>query len=292
MFEIKVQKFDEKVKSNIAFFICYAIIIIVLMFCECYLMDKKEIKNKVARLKEKAKTLALTALIGGSSLTAHAAQNNNSYESSNYNKTEVITKHLNGQFSQKSTHSSSEHVQTIDGKTVRNYQAAQQSLYDLGDGYFMTSSEAVMQKSTDGKRNVDRNNVLYLTTPDGRTYDCSFLHDKNGPDFLPVGFEKDCFVKANGEPDTELENKLIKEVKETVGVDEITPEATIKYNNIMAQKELKIAKEKGIPNDAVAKIGVYLQQNLEFLHTGQTHIASMASFSDFQTMAMSQRQGR
>ena len=255
-------------------------------------MDKKEIKNKIERIKERAKTLALTALIGGSSLTAHAAQNNNSYESSNYNKTEVITKHLNGQFSQKSTHSSSEQVQTIDGKTVRNYQAAQQSLYDLGDGYFMTSSEAVMQISKDGKRNVDRNNVLYLTTPDGRTYDCSFLHDKNGPDFLPVGFEKGCFVKANGEPDTELENKLIKEVKETVGVDEITPEATIKYNNIMAQKELKIAKEKGIPNDAVAKIGVYLQQNLEFLHTGQTHIASMASFSDFQTMAMSQRQGR
>ena len=262
------------------------------MFGEYCVMDKNEVKNKVARLKERAKTLALTALIGGSSLTAHAAQNNNSYESSNYNKTEVITKHLNNQFSQKSIHSSSEQVQTIDGKTVRNYKAAQQSLSDLGDGYFMINSEAVMQNSMDGKRNVEKDNVLYLTTPDGRTYDCSFLHDKNGPDFLPMGFEKGCFVKANGEPDTEKENKLINEVKETVGVDEITPEATMKYNNIMAQKKLEIAKEKGIPNDAVAKIGTYLQQDLEHLHTGKTYIASVASFSNFQTMAMSQHQGR
>ena len=229
----------KKSRINIVFSTCYVIIIVILLLGEYCIMDKNEIKNKVIRLKEKAKTFALTALIGGSSLTAHAAENTGEFK--DIARTETVTKHLNGKF---------------------------------------------MQKTENEARRIDKKDVLYLTTPGGKVYDCSFLHDK-GPDFLPVGFEKGLFIKTNGEPDTEKENKLIKEVKETVGVDEITPEATIKYNNIMAQKKLEIAKDKGIPNDAVAKVGIYLQQELELLHTGKTYIASIGSFSASQPQAIS-----
>ena len=274
----------KKSRINIVFSTCYVIIIVILLLGKYCIMDKNEIKNKVIRLKEKAKTFALTALIGGSSLTAHAAENTGEFK--DIARTETVTKHLNGKFTQKTVYSSNEQVKTVDGKVVRDYKSALQNLCDLGEGYFMTSSQAIMQKTENEARRIDKKDVLYLTTPGGKVYDCSFLHDK-GPDFLPVGFEKGLFIKTNGEPDTEKENKLIKEVKETVGVDEITPEATIKYNTIMAQKKLEIAKDKGIPNDAVAKVGIYLQQELELLHTGKTYIASIGSFSASQAQAIS-----
>lgn len=241
-------------------------------------MNKEKLKQRISSLK--TKTLALSALLSAP-LNANASQNSQPTDNSFETKTEVVTKYLNQKYSQTSTFQSSEKSYSENGKFVKNYSAATQYLCELGDGYFMTSSQLTKQK-TENNLNAfcEKDEKLYLTTPEGKSYDCSFLHQNKKSDFLPVGFEKDCFVKENGMPDTALENKLINEVKKIVGVDKITPEATIQYNNIIKDKKLEEARKKGMPEDVVAKIDIYLQQNLEFLNTGKTYIASISSFSN------------
>ena len=234
-------------------------------------MSYEKIKKRIDRLKNKGKTIALATLLS-SPLTANAAQNNSTNSDYHFEgKTEVVTKHLNKKYSQTTSFHSRE---THKDNSEKNYTSALQTLYELGDGYFMTSSQVSQQTTKNNKKSFFDNDVLYLSCPDGSVFDCSFLHQKGGPDFLPMGFEKDCFVKENGQPDTDLENKAINEVTEVTGADKITPEATIKYNNIMKQKLLNQAKENGIPDNAINKIDVYLQQNLEFLHTGKNYIES------------------
>ena len=122
---------------------------------------------------------------------------------------------------------------------TKDYHAASQILFDLGDGYFMISSKVVRQHTSPEKIKKQHNDVLYLAAPDGKTYDCSFLYDEKDGSYLPLGFEKDFFVKENGEADKQLTDKVVKDVQKNVGVDFISPEITQKYNDIVTQKKLR-----------------------------------------------------
>ena len=258
------------------------------------MMSSDKIKQRINRLKNNGKTLALATLLS-SPLTANAAQNNST--SSDYTlegKTEVVTKHLNQKYSQTSTLQSRETFNHHDN-SEKNYTSAFQSLYELGDGYFMTSLQVMKQETKNNHPSFfEDNKTLYLTTPTGETYDCSFLHQNKKFDFLPVGFEKNCFVKEDGQPDIELENKLVNKVKKLVGVNQITPEATMQYNNLIKDKKLVDARKKGMPEEVVAKIDIYLQQNLELLNSGKTYIASISSFRNMNAQAqkLSQIKGK
>ena len=113
-----------------------------------------------------------------------------------------------------------------------------------------------------------------MTTPDGRTLDCSFLQNEKNGSILPLGFEKNTFVKEDGTPDKELEAKTINEVKETVGVDYINDDVTKKYNDIVIAKQLSEAKEHGFTDQDISKLKIYCESNKEFIESGKTHILS------------------
>ncbi|MFR1032698.1 MAG: hypothetical protein ACLSFR_00595 [Alphaproteobacteria bacterium] len=139
----------------------------------------------------------------------------------------------------------------------------------------MISSKVVRQHTSPEKIKKQHNDVLYLAAPDGKTYDCSFLYDEKDGSYLPLGFEKDFFVKENGEADKQLTDKVVKDVQKTVGVDFISPEITQKYNDIVTQKKLRRAENMDFPGDIVDKIGIYLKQNQEEIETGRIFISSI-----------------
>lgn len=236
-------------------------------------MDKVQLKNKLHKLKL---ALTLSGILGGNALSANAVENNKTTDTSRTQyKTEVITKHINNQYTQKYIESGKQTTAFTKHGVTKDYHAASQILFDLGDGYFMISSKVVRQHTSPEKIKKQHNDVLYLAAPDGKTYDCSFLYDEKDGSYLPLGFEKDFFVKENGEADKQLTDKVVKDVQKTVGVDFISPEITQKYNDIVTQKKLRRAENMDFPGDIVDKIGIYLKQNQEEIETGKIFISSI-----------------
>ena len=239
-------------------------------------ITSEELKDTLNRVKL---ALALSGLMGGTIVGANAAENTKHNDSMLKGKTEVVTGHLNDKYMQTTIEGSQEHITQENNTLSKDYKSTLQSVYNLNDGYTMVSSraDAASISLKDGKKDFSKkqlSDVLYMTTPDGRTLDCSFLQNEKNGSILPLGFEKNTFVKEDGTPDKELEAKTINEVKETVGVDYINDDVTKKYNDIVIAKQLSEAKEHGFTDQDISKLKIYCESNKEFIESGKTHILS------------------
>ena len=227
-------------------------------------MDREKLGNKIHNLKL---ALTLSSVLGGSTMTA-AAPNTSSQDAFSA-KTEVLTKHLDGNVGQK-------YIQTMSQGTKCN-QSVEQTLTDLGDGYFMVSSNSARLEVNNNKNQTTKSDVLYMATPEGKVYDCSFIKAKEGGSLLPYGFEKGFFVKEDGSVDKDTEAKTISEVKQAVDADRIDAEVTERYNDKVISNKMNIAKEKGFSDKAAEKLGVYMNMEKETLESGKTYVASFTN---------------
>lgn len=122
-------------------------------------MDKVQLKNKLHKLKL---ALTLSGILGGNALSANAVENNKTTDTSKTQyKTEVITKHINNQYTQKYIESGKQTTAFTKHGVTKDYHAASQILFDLGDGYFMISSKVVRQHTSPEKL---RNNIMMSYT--------------------------------------------------------------------------------------------------------------------------------
>ena len=96
-------------------------------------MDKVQLKNKLHKLKL---ALTLSGILGGNALSANAVENNKTTDTSRTQyKTEVITKHINNQYTQKYIENGKQTTAFTKHGVTKDYHAASQILFDLGDGY-------------------------------------------------------------------------------------------------------------------------------------------------------------
>lgn len=250
--------------------------------------NAEKIKEKLKKIKRMKNTLLLGGLmVGGTAVNAAPQADRDVNISESRLSATAVTKHLNNEYSQESHYESKDISTTINGVSKSQYSSAQQIRYDLKDGYSMVSSrvdsyDVVKQNRQSQFKNYQNQDVLYMTTPDGKTYDCSFLRDTSTGDYLPLGFDKDLFVKEDGQPDIELQDKIIKEVQEKTGATEITDNVVKQYNQISNQQKLKAAKDIGLPQEVISKINIYLQQVTEEIESNQLFLGTISNkFSDY-----------
>ena len=224
------------------------------------MMNKEKLRSRINKLK-------LALLLGGTVSCGNisATENNNEQndhsvkihysEDTSYSKISVFNH--NNEFHRQSK----EYGVSLNGESQHIHHQAHQTLYNLGDGWFMIdidSSKSEYSKSpykNNKLRILEEKNLFYLVSSDGQTYDCSFLHSGEY-DFMPTGLEDGKFLEQF--PDPKLGKRLENQIKETLNINNVSNKDICEYNKLMSNLKLKKAKDLGFPEQAIEKISNYL----------------------------------
>lgn len=236
------------------------------------------------KIQSKINKIKLALMIGGtlSANPASAAEQQNDNTSDKDNGVKVTyVEHRNSSDISVDNHDNQFFMQSreqdvsVNGKNIdHTMKHAFQNRYDLADGYLMVESDVSSQQGSKSQKK----SVSFLVAPDGKTYDCAFLH--NGKhDLMPAALPGETFAESF--PDQQEAARLEQTIKETLGVESCDNQAVHDYNSLMIEKKLQEAKNLGYPEDVVQKIGVFMQKTQETMEDSKVYIGTINNaFSD------------
>lgn len=228
-------------------------------------MEKDEIRRKIDKLKL---TLALGGALAPQPSSASVPDKEPDvhvvYYETRKTSDLVIDNHDNQYWNQMR-----EAAFSVNGQKISSsYKSAALNRYDLGDGYTFVATE--VNKHTDSKKK--RELKEYIAAPDGKTYDCSFLHGRKW-DMMPAALSGQTF--ADNFSDKKLAAALETQIKETLGVKKCDNQAVAEYNALMVEKKLQEAVKRGYPQDVVGKIGVYMQKMRQVMEGHRIYVGAV-----------------